>query len=137
MALSPAERRANRDARAQAITDPDTGQPFRNYNQFDTWQRNQKAKLRGFTSRAQQRHQTVAKPMVNKARSMPESFERYLEDTGRSANETSAREFLRAFGPVGGVTKAERARMEKARADYLSNHPDWDWSKWRVEYGLM
>jgi len=55
MAQTPAQRRAQRDAYARSLTDPRTGQPFKNYNALDTYQRNEKAKQRGFTSRAAER----------------------------------------------------------------------------------
>lgn len=134
MALTPQERRARRDERARQTINPDTGQPFASYNQLDTWQRNQKAKREGFTSRAQKRYQKTSKPLIEQAkRAAPKSFEDFLD--GRTPNETLAREFIRAFGPVPkNISRGEHLRLERARADFLTRHPDWNWKLWREEY---
>lgn len=134
MALSPQERKARRDERARATINPDTGKPFASYNQMDTWQRNQKAKAEGFKSRAQKRYQKVSKPLIEEARKVaPASFEDFL--SGRTANETLAREFNKAFGKVPpGTSAVEHKRLERARKNFLAKYPGFNWTRWRDEY---
>jgi hypothetical protein len=127
VALSPAERRQRRDERARERINPDTGQPFRNYNELDTWQRNQKAKAEGFKTRSQKRYQKTAKPLIDEMTTkFPESYRVFLN--GAKPSETNARQFKKAFGKQGPATQSDKAARRKASVD--SNF----WRQWRVEY---
>ena len=134
MALTPSERRTRRDERAQAIVNPDTGQPFRNYNQLDTWQRNQKAKQAGFKTRSQARYQKVTKPLITEMQTkFPDTFSSFLDE--RPPTETLARQFKRAFGTKGPSSPI----MKTARKTFSeSEHGDnFDWRGWRTEYASL
>jgi hypothetical protein len=123
MALSPAERRQRRDERAQQRINPDTGQPFRNYNQLDTWQRNQKAKAEGFTSRAAKR---IRNSDVTKAKqTLPETYQMVFGSKKR-VTEREARDFMAGLGPGGLSHSLRRAYTQRAGS--------FNWQLWRNEY---
>jgi hypothetical protein len=136
MSQTPAERRARRDATAQSRINPDTGLPFRNYNELDLWQRNQKAKARGFTSRAKERREKQLSrpngPEVQKALSLPLSWEAFL--AGRPSSERLAKEFNDAWNKqpkrLPSTTRFHRRALRARSAAML----DWDWDQWRNEY---
>jgi hypothetical protein len=135
MAQTPGERRAKRDEYARGLTDPRSGQPFKNYNALDTWQRNERAKAKGYESRtAQRKAETVTLAQTK----FPGSFPRFLG--GRKPTETLAREFLKAWGPY---TQAQRqaaiAESHRLRQEYLDSDDsdDWNWTQWREEYSSL
>lgn len=137
---TPSERRAKRDAYAQSLTDPRTGQPFRNYNALDTYQRNLKAKSRGFSSRGQERHQKAGKAVTEAQDRFPGSWRRFLGD--QKPTEKLAKDFLKAFGPYPRtVTNRYRDESEALRAAYVAGMSeqdyDWNWSLWRDEYSAL
>lgn len=137
---TPSERRAKRDAYARTQTDPRTGQPFRNYNALDTYQRNQKAKARGFTSRGQERNRKAGKAVTEAAQRFPGSWQRFLGD--QKPTERLAKDFLKAFGPYPRtVTDKYRDESEELRDAYVkgmsANDYDWNWSLWRDEYSAL
>lgn len=145
MAQTPAQRRAQRDAYARSLTDPRTGQPFKNYNALDTYQRNEKAKQRGFTSRAAERGareraqgvQGRGKNVREAEERFPLSWERFLGD--QKPTERLAKDFLKAFGPYPNrpseLYKIESEELRQAYIDALDNRGiDWDWRLWRHEY---
>jgi hypothetical protein len=137
---TPAERRARRDAYARSLMDPRTGQPFRNYNALDTWQRNQKAQTQGFSGRGQKRYQQVAVTLVRQARGQfPGAYSRFLELNDLKSTETSARRFLKAFGPYPkqGLTGKYIQQSKDLRAQYLADMDEWDWDLWREEYSQI
>ena len=149
--MSPAERRARRDASAQARINPDTGVPFRNYNQLDTWQRNQKAKKEGFTSRAQKRgvqekaKKVAATPSIPKGKAglerrraslLPNSYHYFLH--GRESTEETAREFNRLFTKYQPKIDADERFMRRAERDrVLGGNEAENWPMWRNEYDSL
>lgn len=135
MAQTPAEKRAKRNAYAQSLTDPRTGRPFKNYNALDTWQRNEKAKSRGFDSRSKERKATTVGVAAEK---FPGSWPLFL--AGRKPTETLARSFLKAWGPYTPKTRAAaKAEAHRLRAEFLAGNDsdDWNWNLWREEYGSL
>lgn len=140
MAQTPAQRRARRDAYARSLTDPRTGQPFRNYNALDTFQRNEKAKQRGFSSRAQERGVKAGKNVREAQEQFPISWDRFL--AGQKPTEKLAKDFLKAFGPYPRRTselyRIESEELRQAYIDGLENRGiDWDWRLWRHEYAAI
>lgn len=140
MAQTPQERRARRDAYARSLTDPRSGQPFKNYNALDTYQRNLKAKSRGFTSRGQERNRKAGKVAKQVQEQFPGSWRRFLGD--QKPTEKLAKDFLKAFGPYPKtVTDKYRDESEELRAAYIegmdANDYDWNWSLWRDEYSAL
>lgn len=139
MAQTPAERRARRDAMAQARINPDTGMPFANYNALDTWQRNQKAKVMGFRNRYERRVEQAVAPVMGpqerKARLLPQSFYNFLR--GRQPTEALARDFNDAFGrQPKRASKSTRLRLRALRARF-SGEAGWSWALWRAEYATL
>lgn len=137
MAQTPAERRAKRDETARARINPDTGEHFKNYNQLDTWQRNQKAKKEGFTSRAQKRGSAKrSTPEQDKARKLPNSYHFFLR--GRPSSETLAKEFNFALGPLPKAMPGdERFRARAEREFILRFNQAENWPMWRNEYDAV
>lgn len=147
MVQTPAERRAKRDEMARGRINPDTGMPFRNYNQLDTWQRNQKAKTKGFTSRAAERSRKELrgpvqgpKPVtsfgkeVTKAYKLPDSFNAFL--AGRQPTERLAKEFNDAFNKQPKRLSSDTRFHRRALRARLSAFEGWDWQQWREEYAV-
>jgi hypothetical protein len=140
MAQSPSARRARRDAYARSLTDPRTGQPFKNYNALDTYQRNLKSQARGFTSRAQERRETESAELRRVQDAFPLSWQRFLGDQ-RPTREL-AKDFWKAFGKYPrNVSHRYRDESEELRAAYVAGMEaqgtDWDWNLWRVEYAAV
>ncbi len=141
MATGPTPRLLTRyqreNAAAQRTINPDTGKPFKNRNDRDTWRRNQKAKAQGFTSRAQQRRArekaqggTATQKLIAQAQKFKASFKKFR--AGRRPTKRLAQDFIDAFGTQGPATRHQRI----VRADYLDSDKgaDWDWATWQEEY---
>lgn len=130
--MTPAEKRARRDERARSRINPSTGQPFRNYNELDTWQRNEKAKAQGYTTRSQKRYEKESKGAVERvSERFSNTWQAFLESTGAKPTVKNATEFEKAFGVGKKGTPANRARRQRF-IDEMGG--DFDWQLWRTEY---
>lgn len=132
MAMTPAERRQRRDANAQSRVNPDTGRPFRNYNELDTWQRNQRAKAAGYTSRSQARYAKEVKGALQRVTErFPRSWQDFLDSTDGRPTQKLAAEFEKAFGRGKKATKANKLARQRLIEELGG---DFDWNLWRTEY---
>lgn len=117
------------DAAARRRINPDTGKPFKNRNDLDTYRRNLKARERGYTSRAQERRRKES-PVIARAKEFGQSWKQWLG--GQRATVGRARDFIDAFGTQGTASPEQR----KARADFLDSEQgsEWDWKQWQEDY---